>query len=300
MALLTRDDLLCTRPSSSVGGWFGKLGEETLWGETKVKGVKATPLQPIALVCALLSAVTTQAGDTVAGYDNFSCMSTISFSFDSVVSACSDRGIKAYRLGSEGFDTCHVCDDDTPPTGPGIVLRPCPSGQHGHGLNCHADHVCGSNQIGGGAKDCKTCPDGQEPNAARTACVSSYQVARCSRDLDVNRAVRFLLPQHPNVVVDNGTSRTQRGFFPADQARADAEAMRYATRLGFTTPVFVPSVVREDPVEGVCTYESNVTATRYDTVEERMLRTVNTRPPWHEYHAFVRNSRDWATQVLQP
>ncbi len=50
----------------------------------------------------------------------------------------------------------------------------CAAGQHcdgsGGSASCHADHVCGPDQIGGGGEECTTCPDGQVPNTTRTAC----------------------------------------------------------------------------------------------------------------------------------
>ena len=36
-----------------------------------------------------------------------------------------------------------------------------PEGQHCHGSDCHDDHVCGDDEIGGGAVECETCTDGR-------------------------------------------------------------------------------------------------------------------------------------------
>ncbi|MDE0036349.1 MAG: hypothetical protein OXU77_02185 [Gammaproteobacteria bacterium] len=45
-------------------------------------------------------------------------------------------------------------------TGGGVIIIPgCPGGQHYHaGGGCHADHVCGDDETGGGDEDCKPAP----------------------------------------------------------------------------------------------------------------------------------------------
>ncbi len=137
-----------------------------------MRGVKASPLLQIALVSGLFFAGAAEAQGSVAGWYNATCNSPKFTSFNSVDEACRASGIKAYSLESENFDICHLCGVDTPTPGPVIVLRPCPSGQHGHGLYCHANHVCTRDQIGGGSQDCVTCGDGKVPNEDGTACQS--------------------------------------------------------------------------------------------------------------------------------
>ena len=62
------------------------------------------------------------------------------------------------------------------PTDPGVFVPPtpgaCPAGQHSHNGNCHADHVCGADEIGGGSAECQACGAGQVPNPDGTACQS--------------------------------------------------------------------------------------------------------------------------------
>ena len=41
-----------------------------------------------------------------------------------------------------------------------------------HGGQCHADHVCGDDEIGGGSAECQECGAGQVPNPEGTACVT--------------------------------------------------------------------------------------------------------------------------------
>lgn len=59
------------------------------------------------------------------------------------------------------------------PTDPAVFIPPgaCPAGQHSHAGNCHADHVCGGDEIGGGSAECQECGAGQVPNPEGTACV---------------------------------------------------------------------------------------------------------------------------------
>ena len=53
-----------------------------------------------------------------------------------------------------------------------IVLPPfCPVGQHRRDGQCEADHVCGDDEIGGGAVECEKCTDGKVPNDDKTECV---------------------------------------------------------------------------------------------------------------------------------
>ena len=162
------------------GRWrLDRLQQETHLEETRTKKRVGRTLQPIALASVLLPAGTAQAGDMVAGFDNVVCAGTFSYSFDSVDSACADWEIKAYQLESENFGTCHICDDDRPddpPVGPPIGIGPvvplCPTGQHAHGWECHSDHVCGDDEIGGGNEECEPCGEGEAPNEDETACVA--------------------------------------------------------------------------------------------------------------------------------
>ena len=128
-----------------------------------------------------------------------------------------------------------------------------------------------------------------------------YRVGSCLRSLNFPGSRAF--PPHPNVVAERiGRERTQRGFFPADQAAANRIALAYwhSSQNPFSPPepvIYVDSVVREDPDEGTCQV-GDVTAARFRRVKDRMLRSVHTNPPWHEYHAFERNSIMWAGEVL--
>lgn len=209
------------------------------------------------------------------------------------------------------FEDC--CSRPPPPIvlpGGRIYYPPRPRCQEGHAHNglCHADHVCDDNQIGGGSEDCRTCPEGQEPNQNKTACRldGTYKEARCTRRLDFRGGLA--LPRHPNVVVQTGDTAVQRGFFPQDEDAASENAKRFLFELASQghspippsppEPVYVPSVVQEDSIQGNCSYV-NVSKERYETVKDRMLHSVNTRPPWDEYHGIVQNSIHWAHEVLK-
>ena len=114
-----------------------------------------------------------------------------------------------------------------------------------------------SNQIGGGAEDCETCPDGYEPNAARTACVSPYRVARCSRPLGPLPAwLGEHLPIHVNAVSEAPGDRMERGFFAVDMAGAVANATIYVVTSGVV--IFTEGVIEQDADLGTCVYESNM------------------------------------------
>ena len=207
----------------------GLHGQEADLGETRTKMRDGRTLLPIAFACAVWPAGTAQAGDMVAGFDNIVCTGTFSYSFDSVDSACADSDIKAYQLESEGFDTCHICDDDSVPPGPGVVLLPCPRGQHGHGWSCHTDHVCRDDEIGGGSEDCKSCPPGTDANEAGTDCVPNgdYQVGRCTRPVQLPSGAAHLLPHHANAAVKKywaGRYDAELGFFAHDWNEAIANA----------------------------------------------------------------------------
>ena len=264
-----------------------------------------TKAAAVAATTAVATAAAAQLSD-VTGYTTTTCSGEdLVYSFDSVQEACRAIGIKAY-VEWDVSDECRICDDDSlppDPPGPGVWVPPCPRGQHGHGWDCHANHVCGDDEIGGGDEDCEACQDGYEPNAAQTACVSPYKVARCERRLDI-AVVGWILPRHPNVLAEAASTEIQRGFFPTDEEAAEEHAKAYIrAKMNPLTPdpepVFVPSVVREDSDQGTCEYEEDVTSSRYETVKDRMLNSVNTRDPWHEYHAIVRNSIMWADEVLQ-
>ena len=82
--------------------------------------------------------------------------------------ASSDCRTEESRLAS--------CARRWPPSRPPpvIVVPPpaCPAGRHLHESGCHADHVCGDDEMGGGGEDCKPCGEGEVPNEDRTACVA--------------------------------------------------------------------------------------------------------------------------------
>ena len=258
-------------------------------------------------------------GEMVVGFPNLGCIAhnDVVTQYDSIDEACSpSTGVKSYKLESEDFATCHVCDQAPPPpilirptiVGPVIIALPgCIEGQHRHGNACHADHVCGDDEIGGGSEECEACPEGQEPNAAKTECRldGTYREARCERNLDITREkLAEFLPTHPNVVVQTAGTVIQRGFFPKDEDAASRHAKTYLKQKavlpwGDPEPIYVPSVVQEDSLQGTCPYK-NVSKERYDTVKDRMLNSVSTNPPdWHQYHAIVNNSIDWANKVLE-
>ncbi|MDE0442825.1 MAG: hypothetical protein OXL38_11960 [Gammaproteobacteria bacterium] len=130
---------------------------------------------------AVLVAVAAVAADTfgdVTGFTTFTCSDEIAYRYDSVADACADHGIRAYMDWDEGiFPECRICDDDGggnspgPPPGEIIIIPPiCPEGKHLHGGVCHADHVCGDGEIGGGGEDCEPCGEGSVPNNSKTAC----------------------------------------------------------------------------------------------------------------------------------
>ena len=205
-----------------------------------------------------------------------------------------------------------LCEGRPPPPVPTVpvVIVPtpaCPAGQHYNysGGACQADHECGDDEIGGGSEECVECGEGTEPNEGRTECVSSsssYKVARCERNLDLPVELGEYLPTHPNVVVESGDAREQRGFFPRSPNLAIVNGLIYVASLDnpFIAPIviYVSSVVREDPDEGECTF-TDVSKQRHDTVKDRMLNTVNTKDPWHRYHVVVRNSIAWGNEVLK-
>ena len=110
------------------------------------------------------------------------------------------------------------------------------------------------------------------------------------------------LPVHPNVLVlGQQGSGTQRGFFPTNETLAAHYAGIYVASRSQpwgAIEIYVPSKVEEDPNQGECEY-TDVESTRHDEVRDRMLSSVHTNDPWHEYHAIVRNSIDWADEVLR-
>ena len=59
---------------------------------------------------------------------------------------------------------------------PPVVVGPppaCPAGQHlTEGGQCHADHECGDDEIGGGSEECEPCGEGKVPDSAGSACVA--------------------------------------------------------------------------------------------------------------------------------
>ena len=223
--------------------------------------------------------------------------------------------------GEGGFVECEVCADseyDDPPTlpPPHVVILPI----HCHGSACHADHVCGADEVGGGDQDCEPCGPGLVPNESGVCavcehgelepggqCAVPYKVARCKRKLE-DTPLAVVLLRHPNVLVqDKDGSETQRGFFPQNESLAVFYAQLYLAMKAASVihpfapdpvVIYVPSKVEEDPIQGKCRY-TEVEKQRYKEVEDRMLRSVNTRPPWHEYHAIKRNSIDWADEVLK-
>ena len=84
------------------------------------------------------------------------------------------------------------CETSQPPYVPPVIVVPppaCPAGQHfTEGGQCHADHVCGDNEIGGGSEECETCTEGSAPNAEGTACV-----AECGWDQIADAAGKCVL-----------------------------------------------------------------------------------------------------------
>lgn len=107
----------------------------------------------------------------------------------------------------------------------------------------------------------------------------------------------FFLPRHPNVAVQTAGTIVQRGFFPVDLEAAGRHAKAYLFDPRLPV-IYVPSVVEEDSLQGNCNFV-NVTQDRHETVKDRMLRTVNTNPPWDRYRGIKRNSIDWANEVLK-
>lgn len=213
-------------------------------------------------------------------------------------------------------------------SGGGVVIIPgCPGGQHYHASGgCHADHECGDDEIGGGSEECQACGDGEAPNEDGTACRvcpdgehegqcdAFHEVARCERALDIPLAEYLPIPTHPNVLVENlalANSEIQRGFFPVNEDLAVDFAKIYVATIGAPggpIVVYVDSKVERDADQGICEYEGEVLyegenpvveSPRHDTVKKRMLTTVHTRDPWHQYHALVRNSIKWADEVLR-
>ena len=249
----------------------------------------------------------------------------------SPAAACAVTGAVAFRRMVVG-GACIACDDDGigPPAPPGtvIIIRPiCPEGQHLNDAGeCEADHECGDDEIGGGSEECQACGDGEVPNEDGTACRvcpdgehegqcdAFHEVARCERALDIPLAEYLPIPTHPNVLVENlalANSEIQRGFFPVNEDLAVDFAKIYVATIGAPggpIVVYVDSKVERDADQGICEYEGEVLyegdnpvveSPRHDTVKKRMLTTVHTRDPWHQYHALVRNSIKWADEVLR-
>ena len=81
----------------------------------------------------------------------------------------SDCGTEEANLRS-----CEISPPPFIPPPPVIVVPPpaCPAGLHLHESGCHADHVCGDDEIGGGSEDCEPCGEGEVPNPDGTACQS--------------------------------------------------------------------------------------------------------------------------------
>ena len=112
---------------------------------------------------------------------------------------------------SSAYESCRRLP---PPIGPGnpggIIIRPpsCPPGQHlTEGGQCHADHECGDDEIGGGSEECEPCGEGKVPNDDRTACLSCEwgelpgEPGRCSCDYAavdlVAKPSLLAVPQNP-------------------------------------------------------------------------------------------------------
>lgn len=107
------------------------------------------------------------------------------------------------------------------------------------------------NEIGGGNKDCETCPDGLAPNEEKTECLSPFTVARCDRSIQPEYYGRYLPAQHPNVLTEKWKDNVvvesiQRGFFPAagyeKQAAANAALFLLTLAPGSPRPdpIYVP------------------------------------------------------------
>ena len=72
-----------------------------------------------------------------------------------------------------GDQECSGCGDGVVPNAAGTACVACPQGRHEDDSapgSCHADHVCGDDEIGGGDRACVPCLAGKAPNGDRTAC----------------------------------------------------------------------------------------------------------------------------------
>ena len=205
----------------------------------------------------------------------------------------------------------------TPPvTPPG-----CPAGQHlTEGGQCQADHVCESGQIGGGSEVCEDCPLGTNANEAETECVPNgrYQVAKCTRPVQLPAGAGNLLPHHANAAVyatwDN--SFKELGFFADNWNEVIAKAalakgLVIPSPVPWGPPIVIPpqivlsggSVGPDSADSATCRWEY-VTRERYETVKDRM-DTYDWTDRYHltETEAGVvgyGNCIDWADNVLAP
>jgi len=275
------------------------------------------------MIAAVLTAaaVGTEAFGDVAGFARFDCSDEIASGYATAAEACAADGIRAYRDMDDMRSGCTVCDDDDDGGGIGtgggtIIIRPasCPAGTHKHGGACHADHVCGDDQIGGGSVDCKNCPPGTDANEAGTDCVPNgdYQVGRCIRPVQLPAGAGHLLPHHANAAVKKywaGRYEAELGFFAHDWHEAIANAALAEGVLVSITPlIYIPGriVLSSGSVQAdsaTCTFE-NVTKERYETVRNRMdtyawtnrYHLTRARPGENGYG----NCIDWANNVLAP
>ena len=166
--------------------------------------------KPAAFAAGVFGAYGAYAQLGVTGFESVNCSSEdLAYLFDSVAEACSTIGIQSYMDGDgdDGFVECEVCADseyDDPPTLPPphiVILPPIPGpGEHCHGSDCHADHVCGDDEIGGGDEDCEACPDREVPNPEGTVCeIACGQIA-------IDRVAKASLLSVPAEPMERGAS----------------------------------------------------------------------------------------------
>ena len=115
------------------------------------------------LLVALLHTLAAHA-EMVVGFQNLSCIASdnVVIQYDSVAACSISTGVKSYKLESDDFESCHVCDRYQPPPPPNVVIVVPPP----------TVYECGDDEIGGGETPCEACGDGEVPNEDGTACVT--------------------------------------------------------------------------------------------------------------------------------
>ena len=232
-------------------------------------------------------------------------------------------GIDDCAAERAAFAACEAGSGGGPGGGSGggvIIIPACPAGQHYHsGGGCHADHVCGDDQTGGGSEECEPCTDGKVPNDDNTECVEClgecepYRVAKCTRPLDaLPEGVGQYLPYHVNVMTESdarplagfpATPRLEQGFFAVDMYDALSKAILYAVTAGLEKQ-FTEGRLETDANLGECVYETWVDKNRFDTVStvRDRMETYN----WDRYHLIAKDHGrhgygsciTWAESVL--